>query len=119
MAKNKIIISIAGSESVILTDETREYTLELAGIVDTRIRSLLQSNSKMTLPMAAILCAMDICNENEKNKKTLDRMREEIRCYLEQNAELKLASEEMRKKNLQLQKELRLALSDNGQVRFE
>ena len=107
MAKNKIIITIAGSETVILSDESREYTLELAGIVDTRIRALLQSNSKITLPMAAILTSMDLCNENEKNKTTLDRMREELRCYLEQTAELKMENEQLRKQVQLLQKRIK------------
>lgn len=99
MAKNKIIISIAGSESVILTDESREYTLELAGIVDTRIRAQLQSGSKMTLPMAAILTCLELCDENEKNKTTLERMREEIRSYLEQSTSLKAEMDTLRKEN--------------------
>lgn len=115
MAKNKIIITIAGSESVILTEESREYTLELAGIVDTRIRSLLQSHSKMTLPMAAILTSMDLCNENEKNKATLDRMREEIRCYLEQTAELKMEAEDLRKANALLTKRIKQLEADDAQ----
>lgn len=106
MAKNKIIITIAGSDSVILTEESREYTLELAGIVDTKIRALLQSGTKMTLPMAAILTCMDLCDENEKNKSTLDRMREEIRSYLDQNTSLKLEIEELRKANSTLRKKL-------------
>ena len=118
MAKNKIIITIAGSETVILSDESREYTLELAGIVDTRIRSLLQSNSKVTLPMAAILTAMDLCNENEKNKTTLDRMREEIRCYLEQTAELKMENDDLRKANALLQKKVRKYEQDDLQETF-
>lgn len=118
MAKNKIIITIAGSETVILSDESREYTLELAGIVDTRIRSLLQANSKVTLPMAAILTAMDLCNENEKNKSTLDRMREEIRCYLEQTTELKMENDDLRKANALLQKKVKKYEQDDLQETF-
>ncbi len=114
MAKNKIIISIAGSESVILTEESREYTLELAAIVDARIRALLQSGTKMTLPMAAILTCMDLCDENEKNKSTLNRMREEIRCYLDQTSSLKIELEEMRKNNALLRRRLD-KLEENGQ----
>ena len=67
----------------------------------------MQSNSKITLPMAAILTSMDLCNENEKNKSTLDRMREEIRCYLEQTAELKMENEELRKHVQLLQKKIK------------
>lgn len=88
MSKNKIIISIAGSELVVMTDETREYTTMLASIVDTKVRALLASSSKMTSPMACILACLDICDENEKNKESASRMRDEIRSYIEREAEL-------------------------------
>lgn len=88
MAKNKIIISIAGSELVVMTDETREYTTMLAGIIDTKVRALLASSSKVTTPMACILACLDLCDENEKNKAAASRMRDEIKSYFERNAEL-------------------------------
>ena len=86
MSKNKIIVSIAGSELVVMTDETREYTTMLAGIIDTKVRALLASSSKITTPMACILACLDLCDE--KNKAAASRMRDEIRSYYEQNAEL-------------------------------
>ncbi len=88
MSKNKIIVSIAGSELVVMTEETREYTATLAGIVDAKVRSLLCSSSKMTTPTACILACLDICDENEKNKAATARMRQEIKRYLEREAEL-------------------------------
>ena len=88
MSKNKIIVSIAGSELVVMTDETREYTTMLAGIIDTKVRALLASSSKITTPMACILACLDLCDENEKNKAAASRMRDEIRSSFEQNAEL-------------------------------
>ena len=78
MGKNKISISVAGSEFVVTTDENREYTLELARTVDTKIRSLLE-NTKLTVGLAAILACLDLCDENEKNKQSCARLREEIR----------------------------------------
>lgn len=84
MARNKISISVAGNEFVVMTEETREYTLGLAAALDEKIRLLLKSNSKLSLSTASILCALDFCDENEKNKASCARLREEIRRYLYQ-----------------------------------
>ena len=82
MGRNKISISVAGSEFVVTTDEEREYTLSLAQTVDEKIRALLQGNTKLTIGLAAILACLDLCDENEKNKAACARLREEIRRYL-------------------------------------
>ena len=86
--KNKIVISIAGSELVVMTEESREYTTKLANIVDLKMRDLLSSSSKVTTPMASILTCLDLCDENEKNKASCARMRDEIKSYYERNIEL-------------------------------
>lgn len=88
MSKNKIIISIAGSELVVMTEESREYTTMLANTVDRKIRDLLASSSKVTTPMACILTCLDLCDENEKAKANAARMREEIKNYYERSAQL-------------------------------
>lgn len=86
--KNKIIISIAGSELVVMTEESREYTNKLANIIDLKMRNLLSSSSKVTTPMASILTCLDLCDENEKNKAACARLRDEIKSYYDRNIEL-------------------------------
>ena len=88
MSKNKIVISIAGSELVVMTEESREYTTRLANIIDLKMRDLLSSSSKVTTPMASILTCLDLCDENEKNKAAAARLRDEIKSYYERNIEL-------------------------------
>lgn len=94
MGKNKISISIAGSEFVVTTDEEREYTLGLAKTVDSKIRALLE-NTKLTVGLAAMLTCLDLCDENEKNKQACARLREEIRLYLSQVEEQRGMQEEL------------------------
>ncbi len=84
MGRNKISISVAGSEFVVMTEEDRAYTLKLAELVDGKIRELLRGNEKLSVTMAAILCSLDLCDQNEKNKVSCTRLREEIRRYLTQ-----------------------------------
>jgi hypothetical protein len=114
LGKNKIIISIAGSELVVMTEESREYTLKLASIVDEKIRALLKSNSKITLPMASILTCLDLCDDNEKNKASAERLRDEINNYFKQNSALSNQVDKLTKENYQLKK--RLESYTDGQV---
>lgn len=106
MSKNKIIISIAGSELVVMTEESREYTTKLANIIDAKIRDLLASSSKVTTPMACILTCLDICDENEKSKLAASRMREEMKNYFERNAELEDKIEELERENAMLRRRI-------------
>ncbi len=127
MGKNKISVSIAGSEFVVTTDEEREYTLSLARTVDSKIRALLQESTKLTAGLAAILTCLDLCDENEKNKESCARLRDEIRQYLAQveaaGMEQQLLREEFREKieKLEHENELlrnQLAQYEAGQIGF-
>lgn len=82
MGRNKISVSIAGNEFVVTTDEEREYTLSLAEKVDGKIRTLLNDAPKLSSGLASILVCLDLCDENEKNRQSCARLREEIRRYL-------------------------------------
>ena len=106
MAKNKIIISIAGSELIVMTEESREYTTRLANIIDMKMRELLASSSKVTTPMASILTSLDLCDENEKNKAAAARLRDEIKSYYERNIELEDKLDKMRQENEILKRRL-------------
>lgn len=127
MGKNKISVSIAGSEFVVTTDEEREYTLSLARTVDSKIRGLLQESTKLTAGLAAILTCLDLCDENEKNKESCARLRDEIRQYLAQveaaGMEQQLLREEYSEKieKLEHENELlrnQLAQYEAGQIGF-
>lgn len=127
MGKNKISVSIAGSEFVVTTDEEREYTLSLARTVDSKIRNLLQESTKLTAGLAAILTCLDLCDENEKNKESCARLRDEIRQYLAQvesaGIEKQMIRQEYQEKleHLEHENELlrnQLAQYEAGQIGF-
>ena len=123
MGRNKISISVAGFEFVVTTEEEREYTLALAQTVDSKIRGILKGNDKLSVSMAAILSCVDLCDENEKNKASCARLRDEIRLYFEQLEALKgMGVDEARLAHLEQEnEELRLQLQQYqaGQIGFE
>lgn len=127
MGKNKISISVAGNEFVVTTDEEREYTLALARTVDSKIRALMQESTKLSIGLASILVCLDLCDENEKNKESCARLRDEIRQYLLQvesfGDEQQKLREEYREKleQLELENDLlreQLAQYEAGQIGF-
>ena len=58
--------------------------MALAQKVDGKIRALLNDSPKLSVGLASILCCLDLCDENEKNRESCARLREEIRRYLVQ-----------------------------------
>ena len=76
-------LSIAGIEVTIQTDEDRGYMLKLASMVDEKVTTYLKMGTRVTLAMAAVLAAMEFCDEYEKNKVAVENMRNQIRPYID------------------------------------
>ena len=123
MGRNKISISVAGFEFVVSTEEEREYTLALAQTVDRKIREILKGNDKLSVSMAAILSCLDLCDENEKNKASCARLRDEMRYYFEQIEALNgMSADQAKAEQLAREnEELRLQLQQYqaGQIGFQ
>lgn len=76
-------ISVAGIEVTIHTDEDREYVLRLASQVDEKVTGYLKKGARVTVSMAAILAAMEFCDEFEKNRIAVENMRSQVRSYID------------------------------------
>ena len=76
-------LSVAGIEVTIQTDEDRGYMLKLASMVDEKVTTYLKMGTRVTLAMAAVLAAMEFCDEYEKNKVAVENMRNQIRPYID------------------------------------
>lgn len=67
--RNKVKLKINGSEFVISAEESIAYIEKIAKMVDTRINTLYESNSKLSIPMATVLAALNYCDELEKERR--------------------------------------------------
>ena len=81
MEKKKISVFVAGQRFNIITDEDENYVRELASRVDARISSLVMSGN-MQRERAAVLAALDLADDGEKEKRNLNEVREQIKDYL-------------------------------------
>ncbi len=76
--KEKYTVSIAGAKLTIISEESEEYVLELAKIIDRRITETVIANKRCTKIDALTLCALDyldskvkLTEENEILKKKI------------------------------------------------
>ncbi len=90
--KNKVKITVAGTEYTVLTHESDEYTKNLAKEVDESIREMC-TNGRISITAAAILTAVNLCDRIRKYEQEAESLGEQIEGYLE------AASEQLNKYN--------------------
>lgn len=107
MSMNKTRVTICGSEYVIAGEESETYIREIAREVERRIEELMGGSSCISLTMAAVLTAMNCCDEESKAVMSADNLRAQMKEYLADSARCRSEAEESRKEIERLQAELR------------
>lgn len=87
MEKNKVRVTIAGITYSLLTDETVEYTTELAAEVDAKLAEMQGANPFMSTNQAAVLLAIEFADKAKKAEQTAEGYREQIKDYLKDASE--------------------------------
>lgn len=87
--KNKVKVKIANMELILLAEETPSYTLSVAEEVDKKINELLEKNPQISVSAAAVLVALEYCDEAKKAKQSSDNLRAKISEYSEEISRLK------------------------------
>ena len=79
-------VNIAGIEYAIKTDESAEYTKQIADEINEKINEVKKSNPNISTMQIAILIAMQYCFESKDAQKKTEEIRGEIKSYLEDAA---------------------------------
>jgi cell division protein ZapA len=129
MSANKVKLTIAGAEYSILAEDDVKYVELLGKELDAKIAGILKANSRLSVTQAAVLAALDFADESKKATATADRLREQIKDYLDDasaaksKADLarhdsekhKKETEKLKAENAKLRKELEKALAKAGE----
>ena len=83
MEKRKLSVLVAGQRFNLITDEEEKYVIDVASKVDAKITSISIS-SNMSRERAAVLTALDLADDGEKNKREMAAVREQVKDYLAQ-----------------------------------
>ncbi len=86
---NRVKLTIHGSNYVINTDESVEYTEELGRRIDERMNEITKGNFYVSATQAAVLVALEMADELYKSEKNVENFRSQIKDYLEDSAKAK------------------------------
>ena len=83
MVRNKVKLSIAGSEFTVVTEDDVKYVAELGKDVDLAIAKTMKENPHISVTQAAVLTTLNYADEYKKATTTADHLREQIKDYLD------------------------------------
>ncbi len=87
MEKNKVRVNIAGVTYSLITDETTEYTNELAAEIDEKMKEMQGANPFMSTNQAAVLVAIEFADKAKKAEAAAEGYRDQIKDYLKDASE--------------------------------
>lgn len=106
MRKNKVVLTICGMELSLLSDDSVEYVKATGRMVDDKMKKMIEGNNRLSVAMAAIVAALDYCDELQKTNGSIDNLRAEIKQYLEESAAYRKDAEDARREVERLKREL-------------
>ena len=96
MARNRVKLTIAGADYMLVSDEPIAYVAKIGREVDTAMTELINAGH-MTPLKAAVLTAITEHDKAQKAEQSADHLRDQIREYLEENARLRAEVERLRR----------------------
>lgn len=75
---NKLTVKLDGREYTIVSEESREYILEISDVVNKKLTEVKLRNSKLSTSMAALLVALNIADEFRKSEIKQAELEKEI-----------------------------------------
>ena len=106
MPMNKIRMEICGSEYIISTTDSEDYTLALAEKLDKAMSEFMTAVPQASVTTAAVMCALSYLDELEKSSASADNMRSQITEYLDDAAKANLEAEDARRELERLRRQL-------------
>lgn len=87
MDKNRVKVTISGVEYSLVTDESAEFTKELAKEINGKINEIKTNNPCVSTNQIAILIALEYGCNCKKSEQETEKLRGEMKGYLEDSAQ--------------------------------
>lgn len=82
MMENRVKVRIIGREYTLITENSPEYTQNLAGKLDSKMNEMLSASKTLSGIDVAILAALDAMDEASKADESADNIRLQIGEYM-------------------------------------
>lgn len=105
-SKTRVKLTICDAEYIISSDESESYVKQLGAELDQTMRSILESDFRVSTTMAAVLAALTFADEAKKANSSADNLRTQIKEYLNDNSKIRAELEVERRENERLRREI-------------
>jgi cell division protein ZapA len=119
MAANKVKLSIGGAEYTVIAEDDARYVQSLGKELDRALAAIMKANDRLSVTQAAILLALDYADECKKATETADRLREQIKDYLDDASNAKSKADLARHESETLRKEIETLKTQNVKMKAE
>ena len=119
MAANKVKVTIMGADYSILAEDDPRYVQLLGKELDAKMAGIMKVNSRLSTTQAAVLAALDYADESKKATVTADRLREQIKDYLDDASAAKSKADLARHDSEKHKKEVEALRVENERLRRE
>lgn len=112
--KNRVKLNIAGCEITIASEDNESYIRQTGACIDEYIRKTMEQTPNMATTLAAIFAALDFCDEANKERKTADNLRDQIKSYFDDAASAREQLNQAKKNEEDALQELKALKTLNG-----
>lgn len=104
LTMKKIKITVAGMPYNIATDNDINYTLELAGEIDSRIQDIMKSSSFISPTQATVLALLEYADAAKKASAETETLKRQLKEYLADAAQAKSERDMLRRELAKIKK---------------
>ena len=119
MAATKIKLTIAGVEQSIIAEDDVKYVQELGRDLDRALTKIMKESPRLSTTQAAVLAALSYADECKKASDSADRLREQIKDYLDDASNAKSKADWARHELEEAKRQIETLTIDNGRLRAE
>ena len=112
--KNKVTVRICSQEYTISAVESEEYIMKVASTVDRKMSETMELSPRLSITSAAVLTAVNMCDEAYKAQSACDNLRQQIKQYLDDASKYRQEADEAKREIMRLRSELQEAKLKNA-----
>ena len=102
----RVKLAVCGTDYYITSEDDETYVRAIGEEVDKRMSEMLDSNTRVSTTMAAVLCALSYADDCHKANKSADNLRGQIKEYVEDSQLARLEADEAKREVERLRREL-------------
>lgn len=106
MARNRVVLHICDMDMPIATDSPINYVKILGEEIDSKMKEMVSSSSRVSVTQAAVITALEFADLYHKSGENTDKIRSQLSSYLADAEQAKMDLELMRRENQALKREI-------------